>query len=67
MRRLVKVDLAAAGPPEEWDDLIPQHDTDLLQWASAHEVSVSQCCAAALDQTSLATLAANLAVYIAVF
>ena len=49
MRRLVKVDLAAAGPPEEWDDLIPQHDTDLLQWASAHEVSVSQRRAAALD------------------
>ena len=42
LRRLVKVDLAAAGPPEEWDDLIPQHQTDLLQWASAHEVSVSQ-------------------------
>ncbi len=34
----MKVDLAAAGPPEEWDDLIPQHDTDLLQWATAHEV-----------------------------
>jgi hypothetical protein len=37
--RLVKVDLASAGSPESWEDLIPEHDTDLLQWASAHEVS----------------------------
>ena len=36
--RLVKVDLEEPGAPESWDDLIPQHDTDLLQWASAHEV-----------------------------
>ena len=44
--RLVKVDLATAGSPESWDDLIPQHETDLLQWASAHDVSASNRTAA---------------------
>lgn len=38
VNRLVRTDIAAAGPPESWEDLIGEHEKDLLQWASAHEV-----------------------------
>ena len=51
LRRLVKVDLESAGSPETWEDLIPQHQTDLLQWASAHDVSVS--CKPEVSETCL--------------
>ena len=37
-RRLVRTDIATAGPPEAWEDLIAEHEKDLLQWASAHQV-----------------------------
>lgn len=33
--RVVKVDLASPGPPASWPDLVPQHEKDVLQSASA--------------------------------
>ena len=35
---MVRTDIAASLPPEAWQDLVPEHEKDLLQWASAHEV-----------------------------
>lgn len=42
--RLVRTDIATAGPPEAWEDLIGEHEKDLLQWASAHEVLPPPLC-----------------------
>ena len=37
--RIVKVDLSNPGPHSEWQDVVPQHDKDLLEWACALKVS----------------------------
>ncbi len=37
--RLVRVDLASASTPDTWQDIIPEHERDLLQWAAALKVN----------------------------
>jgi hypothetical protein len=49
--RVVEVDLMNPGSPDTWQDVVPQHDKDLLQWAAALKVLAQQlslcheCCA----------------------
>jgi prolyl oligopeptidase len=31
----MRADLSTPSPPDTWDVVIPEHSTDLLQWASA--------------------------------
>ncbi len=39
--RLVRTDVSAPGKSHTWPDVIPQHEKDLLQWASALKVSTA--------------------------
>ena len=36
------MDLSNPGPHSEWQDVVPQHDKDLLEWACALKVSSQQ-------------------------
>ncbi len=41
MCRLVRTDISSAGAlrgQPEWQDIIPQHEMDLMQWATALQV-----------------------------
>ena len=33
MRRVVRSDISRPSPPDTWQDVIPQHPKDLLQWS----------------------------------
>lgn len=40
--RIVKVDLSNPGPLSDWQDVVSQHEKDLLEWACALKVSNQQ-------------------------